>query len=375
MDEIRKLLLQKEVRNVRPETISFYKHLNDSRYLFVKGGVMSKKSIIYIIMALVVFMAISVSLFPVSRAEAEKITIKAISAWPKNEPSVADDYLGFIKRANEMLKQKFPGQVEIKYMGGAEVIPIPDQAEALRAGTVDMYFGTDAYYAGIAPEANASKLTRLTSWEERQKGVNAIFDEIHRQKLNSTYLGRLGSEVPFQLYLNKKVTSPADLKGLRIRVSPMYIDFLNALGATPIVTKPGDIYQSLERGVVDGYCWPIFTIRPWGWQEVTKYVVGPSFYKVCHPLLVNLDKWKQIPADIQKALLDIEMKEEHVVAERDMVKMKKERELLKKAGLQFIEFSKSDTKKYFDLAYSSGWEAQIKKAPEYSQKLRKLISK
>ena len=336
---------------------------------------MSKKRLIYTIMALVVFMAISVSLFPISRAEAEKITIKAISAWPKNEPSVADDYLGFIAHANKVLEQKFPGQIEIKYMGGAEVIPIPNQADALRAGTVDMYFGTDAYYAGIAPAANASKLTLLTSWEERARGVNAIFDEIHRLKLNSTYLGRLGSEVMFQMYLNKKVASPDDLKGLRIRVSPMYIDFMNALSVTPIETKPGDVYMALERGVVDGFCWPLFTIRPWGWHEVTKYVVGPGFYKVCHPLLVNLHKWNQIPPDIQKAIMEVEMEEEHIIADRDMVKIKNEKELLKKAGLEFIEFSKSDTKKYFDLAYSSGWEGQIKKAPEYSEKLRPLLSK
>ncbi|MEJ2099156.1 MAG: TRAP transporter substrate-binding protein DctP [Desulfobacterales bacterium] len=336
---------------------------------------MSKKSMAYIIMAVAVFMAISVSLLPVTRAEAEKITIKAISAWPKNEPSVADDYLGFIAHANKVLEQKFPGQIEIKYMGGAEVIPIPNQADALRAGTVDMYFGTDAYYAGIAPAANASKLTLLTSWEERARGVNAIFDQIHRLKLNSTYLGRLGSEVMFQMYLNKKVASPDDLKGLRIRVSPMYIDFMKALQVTPIETKPGDVYMALERGVVDGFCWPLFTIRPWGWQEVTKYVVGPGFYKVCHPLLVNLHKWNQIPPDIQKAIMEVEMEEEHIIADRDMVKIKNEKELLKKAGLEFIEFSKSDTKKYFDLAYSSGWEGQIKKAPEYSEKLRPLLSK
>jgi TRAP-type mannitol/chloroaromatic compound transport system substrate-binding protein len=82
----------------------------------------------------------------------------------------------------------------------------------------------------------------------------------------------------------------------------MYIDFMHALSVTPVETSPGDIYQALERGVVDGFCWPLVTIRPWGWQEVTKYVVGPTFYKVCHPLLVNVDKWNQIPPDIQKAL-------------------------------------------------------------------------
>ena len=336
---------------------------------------MTKKHLFYVVVVLAVMMALNLSLFPVSRAEAEKITIKAISAWPKNEPSVADDYLGYIKHANEVLNQKFPGQVEIKYLGGSEVIPIPDQAEALRAGTVDMYFGTDAYYAGIAPAANASKLTQLTAWEERAKGVNAIFDEIHRQKLNATYLGRLGSEVMFQLYLNKKVATLDNLKNLRIRVSPMYMDFMTALSVAFVNTSPGEVYQALERGVVDGYAWPLFTIRPWGWQEVTKYVVGPGFYKVCHPLLVNLDTWNKIPADIQKVLMDVEMEEEHIIADRDMIKVKNEKELLKKAGLEFIEFSPSDSKKYYDLAYSSAWEAQIKKSPDYGPKLRALLSK
>jgi TRAP-type C4-dicarboxylate transport system substrate-binding protein len=318
----------------------------------MKGGIMSKKSIACLTVTLAVLMVFSLALFPVSRAAAAKITIKAISAWPKNEPAVADDYLGFIAHANKVLEQKFPGQIEIKYLGGPEVIPTKDQAEALRAGTVDMYFGTDAYYAGIAPSANASKLTQFTSWEERERGANKIFDEIHRKKLNATYLGRLGSEIMFQLYLNKKVATPDDLKGLRIRVSPMYIDFMHALSAAPVVT-----------------------IRPWGWQEVTKYVVGPTFYKVCHPLLVNVDKWNQIPADMQKALMEVEMEEEHIIADRDMVKNKNEKELLTKAGLQFIEFSPSDSKRYYDLAYSSGWEGQIKRAPEYSEQLRKLLTK
>jgi TRAP-type C4-dicarboxylate transport system substrate-binding protein len=341
----------------------------------MKGGIMSKKSIACLTVTLAVLMVFSLALFPVSRAAAAKITIKAISAWPKNEPAVADDYLGFIAHANKVLEQKFPGQIEIKYLGGPEVIPTKDQAEALRAGTVDMYFGTDAYYAGIAPSANASKLTQFTSWEERERGANKIFDEIHRKKLNATYLGRLGSEIMFQLYLNKKVATPDDLKGLRIRVSPMYIDFMHALSAAPVETTPGDVYQALERGVVDGYAWPFVTIRPWGWQEVTKYVVGPTFYKVCHPLLVNVDKWNQIPADMQKALMEVEMEEEHIIADRDMVKNKNEKELLTKAGLQFIEFSPSDSKRYYDLAYSSGWEGQIKRAPEYSEQLRKLLTK
>ena len=336
---------------------------------------MSKKRYFFQIVALVFCSFLITSLFCGSRAEAKKITIKAISAWPKNELSVKDDYLTFIDHANKTLAEKFPDQIEIKYLGGPEVIPVKDQAEALRSGTVEMYFGTDAYYAGIAPAANVSKLTQLFSWEERERGVNAIYDKIHREKLNATYLGRLGSEVAFQMYLIKEVKTPDDLKGMRIRVSPMYIDFMNALGVTPIETSPGDIYQALERGVVDGYCWPVFSIRVWGWHEVTKYVAGPEFYKVCHPILVNLDTWNKIPEEMQNALMDVLMAEEWAAVGRDMVKVKNEKALLKKDGLKFIEFSPADSKRYYDLAYDSAWDAQLKKDPVYAPKLRELLTK
>lgn len=336
---------------------------------------MSKKRFFCLIVALVVCSFLSLSFLSVDNAAAKKITIKAISAWPKNELSVKDDYLTFIDHLNKILADKFPDQIEIRYLGGPEVIPVKDQAEALRTGTVEMYFGTDAYYAGIAPAANVSKLTQLFSWEERERGVNDIYDKIHREKLNATYLGRLGSEVAFQLYLNKEVNTPDDLKAMRIRVSPMYLDFMKALGVTPIETTPGDIYQALERGVVDGYCWPVFSIRDWGWHEVTKYVVGPSFYKVCHPILVNLDTWNGIPADMQNALMDVLMAEEWAAVGRDMVKVSGERSKLKMDGLKFIEFSPADTKKYYDLAYDSAWDAQLKKDPVFAPALKQLLTR
>ena len=198
---------------------------------------------------------------------------------------------------------------------------------------------------------------------------------IHQKKLNSYYLGRLASEFGFQLYLNKKVEKPEDIKGLRIRVSPLYLEFMNAIGAAPVDTSPGDIYQALERGVVDGFIWPFFTIRTWGWHEVSKYVVGPSFYKVCHGIIINMDKWNQLSKPVQQTLHEVLRQEARDAAKRDAKKVAEEKELLKKAGMEFITFSEADTQRYLDMAYESAWEGMLKKSPEYAPKLRKILSK
>jgi TRAP-type C4-dicarboxylate transport system substrate-binding protein len=155
----------------------------------------------------------------------------------------------------------------------------------------------------------------------------------------------------------------------------MYLDFAKALGVTPIATKPGDIYQGIERGVFNGTWWPFTKFRDWGFHEVAKYAVGPGIYNVCHPVLVNLDTWNKIPVRIQGLLTAVMMQEERAVVARDMAKIKKETAALKAAGITFIEFSPSDTKRYLDLSQSSGWAGESKRAGKWGPTLQKMLAK
>ena len=76
--------------------------------------------------------------------------------------------------------------------------------------------------------------------------------------------------MPFHIYLNKKIDK-LDFTGLKIRVTPVYKDIVEALGGTTVTTAPGEVYTALERGVVDGYGWPITGIFDLGWEKVTKF--------------------------------------------------------------------------------------------------------
>ncbi|WP_432455360.1 MULTISPECIES: TRAP transporter substrate-binding protein [unclassified Agarivorans] len=55
-------------------------------------------------------------------------------------------------------------------------------------------------------------------------------------------------------YTDKAIVTPADLKGMKIRVqnSPLAIDIIKALGATPVPLPYGELYSALQQGVVDG---------------------------------------------------------------------------------------------------------------------------
>ena len=59
-----------------------------------------------------------------------------------------------------------------------------------------------------------------------------------------------------------------------------------------MTTAPGEVYTALERGVIDGYGWPIHALFDLNWQEKTKFRVDPGFYNAEVSLVMNLDKYK-----------------------------------------------------------------------------------
>lgn len=335
---------------------------------------MLKKTNMLQVVSIVFIALLMISFSSMCLAAPKKITLRAVSAWPKTVFEV-QNFMKFLEMVKENVATKYPGQLEIKYLGGPEVISNREQVEAVRNGLVDMVFTTDGYYVSVVPESNALSLTRIRPWEERERGVNDLMNKIHQKEVNAYYLGRIGSELPFIIYLTKPIKSVDDLKGMKIRCSPTHINFLKKVGAQPLVIPPPDVYTALERGLADGYIWVAGLIEDWGWNEVTKYVVDQPFYIAANVILINKDAWDKIPAHLQKLLIDTEVQAEHYAVERGEAKVKKGFESYKKQGIRFIQLPPADAKKFNDMAYSALWDVVIKKSPENGPKLKELVSK
>src|SRR5262245_66511866 len=105
--------------------------------------------------------------------------------------------------------------------------------------------------------------------ELRKNGGYDYMSQRYAEKMNALFLARHVDGNPFHLYLNKPIAK-ADLSVLKIRITPGYRDFFQALGATVVQTAPGEVYTALERAVADGYGWPITGIVDLGWHEKTE---------------------------------------------------------------------------------------------------------
>ncbi len=324
---------------------------------------------VWLLAGIVIFNFVSIG--TQAQTKDQPIIIKGVTAFPKS--SINNDPVPlFIEEVNKRAQ----GRLKIEWLGGPEVFASFDQIHALKAGTIDMIlYYPFGYMKSLMPEAEAKGLSELAEWEERKSGAFELWTEIFEKRVNAKYLGRFHNNLFFQVHTNKKIEKLTDFKGLNIRTMPLFNPFIKALGANPVTTPPGEIYTSLERGVVDGFMWARFSITSMGLQEVSKYTIDPGLFQIEPATMINLDRWKKLPKDLQDILMETMKEYEQIATKRALALVEQEDKVREKAGMRIIKLPREDAEKFVKLGYDMTWEVVIKAAPENGPKLRKAMSK
>jgi len=306
----------------------------------------------------------------------QPIVLKGITPWTADY----DLSRGFFT-FQELVNAKLKGKLAISYLGGPEVAAPNQQFQALKNGVVDVMLGAAAYYRTEVPLAWAVQFAQKTPPELRKSGYFDLMRKIHLEQGGVVYVANTAAGGgAFRLYIDKKITKP-DLKGLKIRVSPVYTPLVNALGGAPISMAPGEIFTGMERRVVDGFGWTYTGIDLFGLHEVTKYVIDHPFYSLDTVVLMNKSVYDRLSPEIQKTLAEVceELERRHVAYMQG--RLKKEDEKLKRLGMDFIRFSPADAERYVRTAYEAGWKdfaeknaASLKANPGLLEQLQKLGS-
>src|SRR4051812_25255948 len=296
---------------------------------------------------------------------AQEVVLRAVTSFAEGT-QFSKNFERFIEKVNADGK----GVVRINYIGGPRAMPPFEVGNAVRTKVVDIANVTGAFYTNLMPEADGFKLVSKPMSEQRKNGTWEFIDQLHNQKLNARYLARQFHNVPFHIYLNKK-PEKLDFTGLKIRVTPVYKDMVEAFGGTTITTAPGEVYTALERGVADGYGWPVTGIFDLGWEKVTKFRLDPGFYAVEVNVLVNLDVWKGLNDAQKKVLTDAAAWLEGLDSENEAA-IKAERDKQTATGIQPITFGEADSKAFLAKSNDVAWQSVIKRAPETGPKLRAL---
>ena len=301
-------------------------------------------------------------------AAAQEVTLRLVSAFAENGIYV-QRLLPWVQKVNAEGK----GVLQINFLGGPKAIPTFEAGNAVKTGVVDMAMNTGAFYTNVMPEADFLKLTQMPVAEQRKNGAFDAINKVWNEKGNMQYLARMVENQPFHIYTNKKIDKP-DLSGQKIRITPVYREFFQALNANVITTPPGEVFTALERGVVDGYGWPIGGIFDLNWQEMTKFRVDPGFYDAEVSLIMNLPAYKKL-TDAQRTYLEKQLLALEAGNTFWTRYAADETARQEKAGIQAITFDDPTSKAFRDKAYEVAWAGAMKQSPEIAARFKALFSK
>ncbi len=204
----------------------------------------------------------------------------------------------------ERISERTNGQVEIEISSFPELgLAGPDTLRLVEdgtLGTVEIYSG---YIGGDLPIVDVANLWGVidnndTNW----KTIEAVQGPIHKiieERSNGIVLAEsyYGNNY---YYTNEKISSPADLEGMKIRShSTVLGDLINGMGGDAQFVAFSEVYTALERGILDA----AVTCGPCGaglrWFEVADYLNGPIISIGVTYITINKDRWEEIPADLQ----------------------------------------------------------------------------
>jgi len=309
--------------------------------------------------------AVSLNLMAASTCGAEETSLRASVFVPPNTV-FGEPCARFVDHVN----QTYKGIVQIRLVG-PDAVPSLEQGNALRSGVVDLACIPPAYYTGVMPEADAAILSTLDFKQQRASGGWDALNKIAHQKENAQMVAGYGDGVQFHIFTNRAVSSIGELKTLKLRTTPNYTAFFLSLGVTAVNMPPGEVQTALERGVVDGYGWPMLGIFDLGWAQHTKYRIDPGFYNVIVYVLANYTRWNAL-GDAQKEALTkagewLEAENTRWAAEKTAAERKRQAD----AGIQSVDLGPA----YRKQAYEAYWTEIAKRAPDSVKVLRPLLDR
>jgi TRAP-type C4-dicarboxylate transport system substrate-binding protein len=314
----------------------------------------------------VIVSGLALALLATTTAQAQEITLKA-GVFVPPQTVFGVPFQRFVTRVNETGK----GKVQISLVGGPAAIPPPGQGEAVKNGVLDMAAVPPTFYKSLMVEGDAQSLTDQSLAEQRASGAYKLLDELSVQKLNAYYLTTYGIGIPFHIYLTREIAKTDELKGLRLRGQPIYSAVFKHFGVTGVTIAPAESYTALERGVVQGYGWPIWGIQDFGWDKLTKQRIDPGFYNVIVNIIVNKPRFDGLNAEQKKVLQDAASAFEKDEIARTAETTKQNIAHQQSLGIKVLDLGAGFRKTATDLL----WADLEPLSPDNIKKLKQLLAK
>ncbi|TSI09303.1 TRAP transporter substrate-binding protein [Lysinibacillus sp. BW-2-10] len=175
--------------------------------------------------------------------------------------------------------------------------------------------------------------------------ISEDFEKLNVKVIGWAKYGTVG------VYGNHQIRVPDDIEKKKMRsVGKAVTEWLEDTGASPTSMSSQEVFQAMERKMIDGFVTGNSSIIERSFFEVTKHAVDMNLTHTSFPAGANLDWWNGLPEDVQKAIL--EASEVAIAASRDKAfeddKIYKEK--MKENGMELYQPTGKELQAWYDSA-------------------------
>jgi TRAP-type transport system periplasmic protein len=301
---------------------------------------------------------------PAHAASDKPIDLKFSLFLPPNHRIIQNVYNPWIKQIEERTK----GKVKITIYPGGALGAAKDQYDLVLRGIADMTTHILAYTPGRFPLTDvmnmplhvpSAKVGAHVVWELYEKYLNREFQNVK--------VLMISAHEPGQLLMSSKtpVVSINDLKGMKIKASwPSQIAMLKAFGGTALTLSVPETYDAMQKGMADGAWVGLSSLVDFKMIDVTKSQTLANSTCALSAMVMNIDTWKKLPADVQKVFDELSGESLSIAQATEFDNTAREAlELAKSKGQKIYELSPADRKLYGEKAQPviDAWVAEMEK--------------
>ncbi len=207
-----------------------------------------------------------------------------------------------VKYMSEILAKESGGRMSIKVYHSDQLGQEKDVVQQVQFGVIDMSRCSFAVLNNIIPETQVLSLPYVfRSIEHMHKVVDGpVGEEIFKAMEAKGFVGLAYYDSGARVFFNKKhpIKGLSDMKGLKLRVqqSDVAIAMVQALGANPTPMPPGEVYNAIQTGVIDGAenNWPSYHSQRF--FEQAKFISETNHQMQPDVLIMSKKVWDKLPA-------------------------------------------------------------------------------
>ncbi len=216
----------------------------------------------------------------------------------------------FLEKVAELVKERTNGAVEFELFPQGQLGNQREMTEAVQLGVIQGTVAPAAFLGGFNPVVSILDIPFLLPSDEAQ--AQAIRGGAFGEALLKTFDNRGVTGVALwpngrkNFTSNKPIATLDDFAGQKFRVmdSKILLEQFSALGASAIALPFGELYTSLQTGVVDGEENPLDTIQRMKFYEVQKHLAVSNHGAMEDVILFNPAWWSSLPAEHQKVITE-----------------------------------------------------------------------